>query len=177
MSETPTDAIETMMEPAPEAPFWTKLEGLPSMMKALAKARAKTAHDEMLVRVTQSMIEATDAYAAWQKATSILSASKEQVAAFDAAVRKAALEDFKANGEKAVYIGISIKLFTKVEYDPKAMRDWAKLNMPSLLMLDVKGTDVAAKAGLLEDAPVFVSKEPRVIIASDLSAYLAEAKP
>ena len=46
-----------------------------------------------------------------------------------------------------------------------------------LLTLDTKRTERAAKAGIVEDAPIVISKEPRVQIATDLSGYLAEVKP
>jgi predicted Zn-dependent protease len=156
----------------PEAPWWTTLKGLPAMMKALAEARREVEHDTELVRAAKALIEQTDAFAVWKLASVTLDAAKDQVASLDAAVRKAALDDFTKNGEKAIYAGVSVKMYTKVDYDPKAMRDWAKVNMTSLLSLDRSATELAAKAGILDDAPVTVTKEPRAIIASDLSSYL-----
>lgn len=171
------DVLKPGIPAAPEAPFWAKLEGLPSMMKALAQARwdvkvAKAGADVALMR-----LQSTSEYGALATARVEVSETQGRVDCLDAAVRKAALDDFRANGAKAVCAGASVKFFTKVEYDPKLMRDWAKQNMTSLLTLDVKGVDVAARAGLLEDAPVTVTKEPRVIIASDLSSHLGEVKP
>lgn len=165
-----------VMESAPEAPFWTTLEGLPAMMKALAEARENVTWFTEETRDATIAYQKTVEYDEYVRTNEQLCKAKLTVESIDALVCAEALKDFQQNGEKAVYAGISIKLFTRVEYDPKAMRDWAKENMISLLTLDVKGTDVAAKAGLLEDAPVIVSKEPRAIIASDLSGYLGEVK-
>jgi hypothetical protein len=163
-----------VMESAPEAPWWTKLEGLPSMMKALAQARECADYAASCVSAQEAVLAETQEYQFLQAYKKALTDARDHVAVLDAAVRKEALDDFKTNGEKAVYVGVSVKLFTKIDYDPKAMRDWAKANMTSLLTLDTKATEMAAKAGILDDAPVTVSKEPRVQIATDLSGYLEQ---
>jgi hypothetical protein len=160
-----------------EAPWWTKLEGLPSMMKALAQARECAGHAASCVSAQEAVLAETQEYQFLQAYKKTLADARDHVAALDAAVRAEALKDFKTNGEKAVYVGVSVKLFTKIDYDPKAMRDWAKANMTSLLTLDTKATEMAAKAGILDDAPVTVTKEARAIIASDLAFYLQADTP
>jgi hypothetical protein len=171
---TPTGAIETMMEPvAPEAPWWTKLEGLPSMMKALAEARENVTWFTENARDATIAYQNTREYAEYAQAAKALNESKTILESITALAKEEALKDFTKNGEKAVYAGVSVKMFTKIDYDPKAMRDWAKVNMTSLLTLDTRATELAAKAGILDDAPVTVSKEARAIIASDLTGYLS----
>ena len=167
-----------VMESIPEAPFWTKLDGLPSMLKALAEARAafelmRQRQDEAEVRMGK-----TPEYMAYLAACAAVAMERERAATLDATVRKLALDDFKANGEKAVYAGISIKLFSKYDYDPTQLRAWAiEQKVFALLTLDVRRTERAAAAGILENAPIVVSKEPRVQIATDLSGYLTKVQP
>lgn len=175
MSEIPTDAIETMMEPV--APWWTTLKGLPSMMKALAQARQDVLVSQACVDEADTMLKSTHPYARLQAAKQSLAKDQARMESITALAKEEALKNFRFNSSKQVYAGVQIKLFARVDYDPEAMRDWARENMMSLLTLDTKATDIAAKAGLLDDAPVTVYKDPRAIIASDLSGYLAEVKP
>jgi hypothetical protein len=162
---------------APEAPFWQTLEGLPAMMKALAEARRKECYRASAVRGQEQILSETQEWKFLEDAKNELAVSRLEVAALDAAVRKQALEDFKASGEKAIYAGVSVKFFSRYDYDASQMTDWARANMPRLLMLDTKRMEKAAAAGVLEDAPIVMTKEPRVQIATDLSAYLAEVTP
>jgi hypothetical protein len=177
MSENIREEVQDgvqVREPAPEAPFWQTLEGLPAMMKALAEVRENVTWFTERARDATLAYQKTSEYRVYAEAAELLSKERSTLESLDAAVRKAALDDFRQNGERAVYAGVSVKLFTKVDYDPKAMRDWAKANMTSLLSLDRQATELAAKAGILDDAPVTVTKEPRVQIATDLSGYLAQ---
>ena len=163
------------MEPVtPEALFWTKLEGLPSMMKALAQARENYTIAVNYEERASALIERTSEYRAFMEAHTRREAAALARDSLDALVRKEALADFKANGEKAIYAGVSVKLFTRYDYDTTQMRAWAiEQKVFGLLTLDTKRTEKAAAAGVLDDAPITVTKEPRAIIASDLTAYLA----
>jgi hypothetical protein len=176
MSETPTGAIETMMEPvAPEAPWWTALKGLPQLMKALAVQRQNVADADQVVKSAQAILEETLAYKNLAAAKQLQTETSATLMALDAAVRKAALDEFKANGEKAVFAGVSVKMYTRFDYDAAQLRAWAiEQKVFGLLTLDTKRTEKAAAAGVLENAPIVVSKEARVQIATDLTAYLAQ---
>jgi hypothetical protein len=164
----------TEMQDEQQAVAYTTL-AWPSMMKALAEARREEESARNATTEMQRLFENTAEYKAFLAARTALHEKQLAVAAIEAEVRKAAVEDFKFNGEKAVYAGVQVKLFTKVEYDAKAMRDWAKANMTSLLHLDTKAVELAAKSGVIDEAPITITKEPRAQIDSDLSAYLGEA--
>jgi hypothetical protein len=161
-----------------ETPFWATLEGLPSMMHGLAKLREMAIMAEQRVAITEKAMAATPEGMAFTAARVVCTEVKADLAALDAAVRAEALKDFRANGEKAVYAGVSVKMFTKYDYDVTQLRAWAiEQKVFGLLTLDTKRTEKAAAAGVLENAPIVVSKEPRVQIASDLTSYLAEVTP
>jgi hypothetical protein len=169
--------LNRLDHPAPEAPWWASLEGLPSLMKALAEARRESEQVAERVAEMERFYQQTPEYRMYQGGKQALAEAKARAEALDAAARKQALDDFKASGEKAVYAGVSVKFFSRYDYDASQMTDWARVNMPRLLMLDTKRMEKAAAAGVLEDAPIVITKEPRVQIATDLSAYLAEVTP
>jgi uncharacterized protein related to proFAR isomerase len=166
---------ETMMEPvAPEAPWWTKLEGLPSMMKALAQQREMAAIAEQRVAITEKAMAATPEGMAFTAARVVCTEVKADLAALDAAVRAEALKDFTSNGEKQVYAGVQVKMQTKVEVFTDRVKDWAIKHMPNLLVLDMKAVEKIAKTGTMDAELARVYKEPQVNIDKDLTAYLAQ---
>jgi hypothetical protein len=156
-----------------EAPWWTKLEGLPSLMKALAQARAEMYKAGEQVTRSEALLQGTGEYKLLQVCKSALADAQTRAESITALAKEEALKDFKANGEKAVYAGVSVKMYTRYDYDASQMTTWARQNLPSMLMLDVKRMEKAAAAGVLENAPIVISKEPRAIITSDLTSYLA----
>jgi hypothetical protein len=201
MSETPTDAMqafgnypsgtdsaaysqylqdkaeearESKQAVALESPFWATLEGLPSMMKALAQARQNTAYADQLVKGAQELLEATPEYQHRASLQKLRDETSATLMALDAAVRKEALADFVQNGDKAVYAGVSVKMFTRAEYEPAQLRDWLldHQSYRALLTVDGKKAEALAVKGLMLDAPITITKEPRVQIATDLSGYL-----
>jgi hypothetical protein len=178
MSETPTDAIETMMEPvAPEAPFWTKLENLPAMVKALAEARQKECYRASAVRGQEQVLSETQEWRFLEAAKTDLAVSRLEVAALDAAVRDEALKDFKDSGKTKVNPGVEVKLHTLFVYDHAQMTAWAHVHKPALLSLDTKAVHKEAETLITRaNAPITISKEPKVYIDSDLSSYLGEVK-
>jgi hypothetical protein len=178
MSETPTAAIETMMEPvAPEAPFWQTLECLPSMMKALANTRQSAEYWAGVVKVQEQVLAETEQYQFLQKQKDNLAEANRLVTTLDAAVRKAALDDFKTNGSKKLFAGIQVKMVTKVTLYTDKVREWALEHMPELLVLDAKAATKIASTGKWGLDMATISKEPQVNIDKDLSIYLAEVTP
>jgi hypothetical protein len=158
-----------------EAPWWASLEGLPAMVKALAQARECADYAASCVSAQEAVLAETQEYQFLQAYKKTLTDARDHVAALDAAVRKAALDDFRQNGEKAVYAGVSVKMFSRAEYEPAQLRDWLldHQSYRALLTVDGKKAEALAVKGLMLDAPITITKEPRVQIATDLSGYLA----
>jgi hypothetical protein len=204
MSETPTDAMqafgnypsgtdsaaysqylqdkaeearESKQAVALESPFWATLEGLPSMMKALAQARQNTAYADQLVKGAQELLEATPEYQHRASLQKLRDETSATLMALDAAVRAEALKDFTKNGCKQVFAGIEIKMQTKVEVFTDRVKDWAIKHMPNLLVLDMKAVEKIAKTGTMDAELVRVYKEPQVNIDKDLTCYLQENAP
>jgi hypothetical protein len=87
-------------------------------------------------------------------------------------VKYDALSAYQATGAKQPESGVTIKMYSVLKYDLDTAEDWCRENAPTLLSLDVKRFEKAAKT--LPGAPVEIEQEPRATIASDLSAYLEQ---
>jgi hypothetical protein len=89
-------------------------------------------------------------------------------------VRELALVEHALTGDAKPAEGVQIKEFTKVVYAPNLALDWCRAHAPKYLQLDTKAFEKAAP--VLKDlgAPVELTKEPRLQIATDLSAWLPD---
>ncbi len=155
--------------------WWAELQGLPKLMGELARARADWETQDRIVTAAETELSNTREYLAVREARIALGAFKTRMDVADALVRTQALEDFRADGEKKVFAGIEVKLFTGYDYDTVTLTAWAHVNNPALLTLDVKRVAKEAE-GLIARlaAPITITKEPRAIIAGDLGSYLVE---
>ena len=119
----------------------------------------------------ETLVQATPEYKALLAAQQASKEAGVAVSAFSDAVREAALEAFRATGDKAPEKGVAIKMYKVYRYDSEVARLWCISNAPGLLALDSKRFEKAAE--LLPDAPVTIESDPRPTIASDLGEYLA----
>ncbi len=87
-------------------------------------------------------------------------------------VRELALDNFYATENSRPAEGVQVKLFSKVEYAPNLALDWCIAHATKYLQLDTRAFEKAAP--VLKDlgAPVTLTREPRVSIGTDLSAWL-----
>ena len=100
-----------------------------------------------------------------------LAAAMQRASEYDTAIRENALTLYRENGNKGAAIGITVKTFKTMAYDKNTAETWLRANAPALLVVDWKKFESAAVA---LGAPVTVGEEPRVQIATDLSAYTKE---
>jgi hypothetical protein len=98
----------------------------------------------------------------------------EKIAVLEAFIRKSALEDFINTKVKPVFEGITVKIFKRFSLDKSIAVPWAKEHEPELFKFDEKGFEKYARAllGTKEVPGATFEDDPRVEIASDLSAYL-----
>jgi hypothetical protein len=159
---------------APESPWWTKLEGLPSMMKALAEARQEMYQAGEQVTRADALLQASGEYKLLQVCKSALKDAEARAESITALAKEEALKDFRFNGEKAIYAGVNVKMHHKYEYDLVKVRDWAWEHRPKWFILDTKKLEKAAANDDLDDDLVTVKDDPKVYIDNDLTSYLAE---
>ena len=87
-------------------------------------------------------------------------------------VRELALAEHALSGDANPAEGVQVKLFAKVVYEHEDAWAWCAEHALKYLVLETKGFEKAAS--VLKDlgAPVELVREPRVSIATDLSAWL-----
>lgn len=104
--------------------------------------------------------------AADREAYSIAKADRE---AAEAELRQAARSAYEMTGERKAEPGAEVKLFDVTRYDDAEALEWAK-GSGMCLTLDKKAFEKVAKATALPF--VTIEQEPRVSLASDLSAVV-----
>jgi hypothetical protein len=97
------------------------------------------------------------------------------VKAIDAELRDAALADYHSSQVKKLHPAVTVKVFKVAEFDADAALRWAKDSARTLLKLDTKGYEKALKNGIFEGMPGYVTEEPRITVARDLSKFVAES--
>jgi hypothetical protein len=91
-------------------------------------------------------------------------------------IRAEAVDIYTATGEQKPTTGVSVKLYTVVQYDPAAALKWAIKNKMALT-LNTEAFEALVKAGEASIGPdlALLVKEPRSAIAKDLSGVLASS--
>ena len=95
--------------------------------------------------------------------------AKAQIENLEAIIRKAALDEFKATGNKAVHPSVTVKIFKVFNViDKDRLRDWCFRNLPVVLQPDVKKVEAYVKdlGGSIEGAEL--TEEARAQIATKL---------
>jgi len=90
----------------------------------------------------------------------------------EAKVRNLALAEHALSGDTKPAEGVLVKLFGKVVYEPQDIWSWCIVNAPKYLQLDIKAFEKAAPVLRDLGAPVELTKEARVQIATDLNVWL-----
>jgi len=72
--------------------------------------------------------------------------AKAQIENLEDIIRKAALEEFKATGNKAVHPSVTVKIFKVFNViDKDRLREWCVKNLPVVLQPDVKKVEAYVK--------------------------------
>lgn len=116
-------------------------------------------------------------YAAWEAENAPLllqeKATAEALAAAEQNLRDAVLREYEQTSNKTPAPGLSVRVERTYNYAPADALDWAKQHGMALA-LDAKAFKDICKADSTRPGFVFVSDEPKALIATDLSAALAE---
>jgi len=140
------------------------------LKRALHGARldAEAVQDE--IKKLEDELSQLQTFQELQLAKETLKAIKSTVESHELALRFEALEAFDGEN-KQVSPGLTVKEYTVLEYDPDtALTHAVDHGLYKLLNLDKRAFEAAAKSGMFEF--VLETKQPRVTIARDLSAYL-----
>ena len=98
----------------------------------------------------------------------------QQLPEAETSLRAAAIEAYKATGNKTPGPGLAIKIMTRLEYELKDALTWA-IEHKMALKLDSSAFEKIAKTTTLEF--VRVDEEPMATIATDLDKALANPAP
>lgn len=150
-----------------------RTSALQDALRELAEARRRRDIARERVDEYQGYVSATATYQelmASQKDVTDLSLAMSHA---EAKVRELALAEHALTGEYKPADGVQIKEFSKVVYEPGPALAWCLAHATKYLVLDTKPFEKAAS--VLKDlgAPVELTKEARVTLATDLSAWLA----
>ena len=137
----------------------------------LAEARREMEAAKEQLAERQAFLEDAPIYHAVVFARDWLRESQEQIARLTTQLRLEALEVYEATGNKKPWPGVQIKMYTVVEFNEVEARNWCLEHADSFLKLDT--TSFKKTAENLVGAPVTITREPRISIASDLSQYLS----
>jgi len=110
-----------------------------------------------------------------------LDASDSSVARADSNVRDMAARYYGETADKHPCPAVTIKEFIVLSYVEAQAIEFCRLSAPKALILDKRAFEKIAKVGKEAGGPfdldfVVIETEPRVAVASDLSAYLTEGE-
>ena len=116
-----------------------------------------------------AILEAAKATSNYQLADEAHGKAKAQIDNLEALLRKAAVEEFKATGNKILHPSVTVKIFKVFNVlDKDRLRDWCVKNLPVVLQPDLKKVEAYAKdvGGSVDGAELI--EEPRAQIATKL---------
>lgn len=127
-------------------------------------------------QTTQAQATLASARSAWEYAhgalfTAVSDAQTAQAAA-EAALRDATLTAYATNGSKHPHPATGVRVTLRLIYDREAITTWARINLPSVLMLDVRTFERVAVE--LHVPGVRAEPEPQATIAGHLRPWLPD---
>lgn len=138
---------------------------LEQILSDLKQARADA---EFYAAEKNAILEAAKATSNYQLADEAHTKAKAQIENLETMIRKAALEEFKANGNKSLHPSVTVKIFKVFNVvDKDRLREWCVQNLPVVLQPDLKKVEAYAKdVGSVDGAELI--EEPRAQIATKL---------
>ena len=142
-------------------------------VQALAKARETLAEAEAALEAAVTALYETP------EGARVLDAKEKHRAAAEAASQARSLVELKALQAHAdgqpLARGVTIKMYQAVRYDADQAMAWCIEHARKYLKLDERAFEKGAPVLMDLGAPVTLAKEPRVTIASNLSASIDPA--
>jgi hypothetical protein len=124
---------------------------------------------------TEEHLKCLKATTAYQELSAAQDSDRElslAMGALEVKVRELAMKEHVWSGEYKPADGVQIKEFTRAVYKPEDAWEWCAEHALKYLVLDIKAFENAASLLRYLGAPVELTKEARVTIATDLGAWL-----
>jgi hypothetical protein len=147
---------------------------LQDALRKLAEARRSEEIIANHIALIQADIEATPQGKALAGFKRDLAEVRSGSSALTEEIRAAALDAFYLTKTRTPAKGVQIKEFAKVVYAPNLALGWCLAHAMKYLRLDAKAFEKAAPVLRDLGAPVELTKEARVQIATDLSVWLLD---
>lgn len=157
----------------------------PTTTSPPAPLEVKVAHVAKLRRTLGALTgRLADAQAAFDAAHELekteIADMQAALTAAEADVRTLAGLEYERTQNKAPAPGVTVKLFTAIEYDRAKVIDWAKAHMPMLVQqveqLDDKTFKSFVKGNPAACPLAVISETPKVQLATDLETALAAVR-
>jgi hypothetical protein len=136
-----------------------------ALVRVVAAARQQTAQAESTLKTARS---------AWEQDHAALFTTVEEARtaqeAAEAALRQAVLTIFAQDGNKHPHPATGVRVTSHLVYDAQSITEWARENLPAVLVLDVKTFERVAPHLMVPG--VSMVEEPIATIAQDLAAWL-----
>lgn len=145
-----------------------------TILHRLAQLRRELEEERRVHDVAEEAVMRTPEYVAMGQSKARLHFKLEAIKSTEEIVRSFAIGAYEDSGNKHPVPGITIKLFTRLQYETECALEWCKAYAPMMVreVLDTKRFEKVATN--LIGAPVEVVIEPRPYIDADLSNYLVE---
>lgn len=138
-----------------------------ALVHMVAATRRQTARAETTLKAVRS---------AWEQDHVTLLATVEEARAAqeaaEAALRQAVLAIFAQEGNKHPHPATGVRVTSRLVYDAQTITEWARENLPAVLVLDVKTFERVAPHLMVPG--VSTVEEPIATIAQDLATWLTE---
>lgn len=148
------------------------MSALRDALRELAQARRSEEIVSNHIAQIQADIENTPQWLALAGFRRDLAEVKASAAAVTERAKELALDDFYVTENRRPAEGVQVKLFSKVDYQRDEAEKWCLGHACKYLILDARAFEKAAPVLRDLGAPVQLTRDPRVSIATDLSAWL-----
>jgi hypothetical protein len=144
-------------------------------LRELAKARAAEERLKKILRDAEATLVLTPEAMQVAEVRKSLGVQQDALKVADSTVRRMALEQFRATGDKKPDEHVSIILKRCPVYDAGEALEWVRTRAPFLLTLDVKAFERQAEEYADKGAPVYVEFDPEVRLSAHLGDLLLGA--
>lgn len=137
--------------------------------QALADLKQARIDAEFYTAEKKAILDAAKATSNYQLADEAHIKANSQIDNLETLLRKAAVDEFKASGNKALHPSVTVKIFKVFNVvDKDRLREWCVKNLPVVLQPDLKKVEAYVKdlGGSVDGTELI--EEPRAQIATKL---------
>lgn len=148
-------------------------EALQSQVRVVHATRQLGGDAQGQLRKAEIMLELTSEYQKVQRLKEQAKTRNRDIQTEEEMLRLMVLPIYQADGDKAPVPGVTVKQFKHMVFDPEVAFAWCEQNAPALIIRTLS-PDYGKVAENLPGAPINITYEPRVQIATDLSKAVTE---